>query len=200
MSRGRAVGAAILGMVGGWLLVGGWPGLIAGTLLGAVPLVAAGLSRRQHAEAADPTDPGAYQVAVHLSACLAAGASVVEALDAVAGARNGPMGERLQRVRLALVLGIPGDLAWQPMRGDPGLARIADAVAGATESGLSVSVVLSGVADDLNARRHAELIRRARVAPLRVLGPLGVCFLPAFVLVGILPVVVGLARSMIAVR
>jgi tight adherence protein B len=48
------------------------------------------------------------------------------------------------------------------------------------------------VADDLRESAHAEGQAAARRAGVRIVGPLTLCFLPAFVLLGVVPAVVGL--------
>ena len=41
-------------------------------------------------------------------------------------------------------------------------------------------------------------MERARRAGVQAVGPLAACFLPAFVLVGVVPVVVGVAQALLA--
>ncbi|OEV29597.1 hypothetical protein AN219_15615, partial [Streptomyces nanshensis] len=50
---------------------------------------------------------------------------------------------------------------------------------------------------ELRARRARDASARARRAAVLVTGPLGLCFLPAFLAVGVAPVVLGLARSLL---
>ncbi|NED32958.1 hypothetical protein G3I64_10135, partial [Streptomyces sp. SID8499] len=49
------------------------------------------------------------------------------------------------------------------------------------------------LAADVRAERSRTATARARRAAVLVTGPVGLCFLPAFVAVGVLPVVIGLA-------
>jgi len=52
------------------------------------------------------------------------------------------------------------------------------------------------LARELRERAHAEVESRARSVSTRAAAPLGVCFLPAFVLLGIVPLVAGLVGSL----
>jgi pilus assembly protein TadC len=54
------------------------------------------------------------------------------------------------------------------------------------------------LAADERERARWDALERARRAGVQAVGPLAACFLPAFVLVGVLPVVVGVARSLLA--
>jgi pilus assembly protein TadC len=49
----------------------------------------------------------------------------------------------------------------------------------------------------LRSEADAVATARAERAAVMVAGPLGLCFLPAFVCLGVLPVVVGLADGML---
>jgi pilus assembly protein TadC len=56
--------------------------------------------------------------------------------------------------------------------------------------------VLAHVAEEVRRRRVAELRRRAAAVGPASAAPLGLCFLPAFFLVGIVPTVIGLAGTL----
>jgi hypothetical protein len=47
------------------------------------------------------------------------------------------------------------------------------------------------LADDQRRRSHAEVEARARAVGVKAALPLGVCLLPAFILVGVVPLVAG---------
>ena len=69
-------------------------------------------------------------------------------------------------------------------------------MARAHETGASVRTVVERLAVDLAAQRHVAAQERARTVEVRAAAPLGVCFLPAFVLLGVVPMVVGVFGSM----
>lgn len=189
----RLTAAALLATAIG-LVIGGVPGLA----LGAVTLVAAPAFIRRLTTAAEARAHArrvkeAPQVATLLAACLASGATPERAVRAVADGFDGPTAEGLREVDRALALGESVDRAfarlWPPALGT--------AIARSAETGAALVDVLPGVAADLrrDARTAAEVA--ARSAGVRAVGPLAACFLPAFLLVGVVPVVVGLARSVL---
>jgi Flp pilus assembly protein TadB len=176
------------------LVIGGMLGLA----LGAVTLVAAPAFIRRLSTAAETRAHArrvkdAPHVATLLAACLASGATPEHAVRAVADGFEGPTADGLREVDRALALGEPVDRAfarlWPPALGT--------AIARSAETGAPLVDVLPGVAADLrrDARTTAEVA--ARSAGVRAVGPLAACFLPAFLLVGVVPVVVGLARSVL---
>jgi pilus assembly protein TadC len=52
--------------------------------------------------------------------------------------------------------------------------------------------VLLRVAEDLRATRRAALDQAAKAVGVKAVAPLGLCFLPAFMLLGIVPLVASL--------
>ena len=61
----------------------------------------------------------------------------------------------------------------------------------AAESGASVADAMARLADDLRLSSRAAVEARARAVGVRAALPLGVCLLPAFVLLGVVPLVAG---------
>jgi pilus assembly protein TadC len=135
-----------------------------------------------------------------LGACLAGGAPLTAAADAVGRAVPGPAGHRLLAVAGALQVGTPAATAWQALAaGDPDdvLAPAARTLARAAESGAAVAGVLARLGDDARRQSRAAGAEAARRAGVLAVAPLGLCFLPAFVLLGVVPVVVGLAAPVL---
>jgi len=127
-----------------------------------------------------------------LVACLAAGKAPGPALATVAAAVRGPLARELRTAVAQLDLGADPMDVWQQLAQDPTLGPIGRSFARASRSGSSVTSALSRCADDLRRRRLSAAQAQARSVGVRAAGPLGLCFLPAFVLVGIVPTVVGL--------
>ena len=127
--------------------------------------------------------------------CLEAGAAPVEALSRVAEAMGGPLGARLRAVASTLASG--ADLPQPAGDGDP-LAALLRAVDRATATGAPLADTVRDVATDARERARWQAMERARRAGVQAVGPLAACFLPAFVLVGVVPVVAGIARSLLA--
>jgi Flp pilus assembly protein TadB len=180
--------------LGGFLFIGGLPGLIGGAGIG-VALVVSGrrrepgeVRRRQARITADL--PFAIDLMV---ACLRAGQPVSGAVQAAAEAMGGPLGDRLAWVNGQLRLGARPEAAWSALQSDRPLAPLARGMPRAALSGAPVADVLSRLADDARREVRASSTAAARRVGVQAVAPLGLCFLPAFVFLGIIPVVAGLA-------
>lgn len=73
----------------------------------------------------------------------------------------------------------------------PAAAGFADALATADRYGLPIEPVLDRLAVDVRAERRRANERRARTLPVRLAFPLVVCTLPSFVLLAIVPALLG---------
>ncbi len=183
------------------LLAAAAPVLLVGGALGAVGGVVAAVSvhwvlaRREPAAARRRREQVArgLPVAVDLLAvALAAGAAPSSALRAVAAAVEGPVAEELDGVARGLALGRDPAQVWRDAARRPGLGGLGRAMLRAVESGSSVSDALVRLSEDLRAAAHADAESRARTVGVRAALPLGLCLLPAFVLVGVVPLVAGM--------
>lgn len=65
-------------------------------------------------------------------------------------------------------------------------------LASASESGIRLRDLVALRADNLRERTHRDLEREAERLALRVLLPLGLCILPAFVCIGVIPLLMGM--------
>ena len=66
-----------------------------------------------------------------------------------------------------------------------------DILSGAGTRSVSVSAAVSALGEDLRAASRQRVEQAARTVEVRAAAPLGVCFLPAFVLLGIVPMTAG---------
>ncbi|MEU6481193.1 type II secretion system F family protein [Streptomyces sp. NPDC047017] len=190
----------VLGVVGaGCLLIGGPAGAVAGA-------VGAAALWRWRERATSPPDAGFDTVeaarqlplaADLLAACVAAGAGPVVAAQAVGDALGGPVGEALARGAAEVRLGSGPADAWRGLASIPGAAALARLLERAGESGLPAAAPVARLAADARAERARTATARARRAAVLVTAPVGLCFLPAFVAVGVLPVVIGLAGGVL---
>lgn len=188
--RLRVVGAVAAGSIT-WLVVGGFVGVAAAVL---VTPVAARLLRRIEPRSARRARQAAASelpfAADLLAAALRAGVPVEAAARTTGAGIGGAVGRDLVRVADGLRLGLEPADAWPVLRTVPGAERIVDTVVRSAESGAAVARALERLADDLRGSRAVAVeAAAARVGVLIVL-PLGLCFLPAFVLAGIVPVIV----------
>ncbi|MCF6522578.1 type II secretion system F family protein [Streptomyces sp. JJ36] len=131
-----------------------------------------------------------------LAACLAAGSAPAGAAEAVGRSFGGPLGARLRRAAAELRLGGAPEAAWARFGALPGCADLARCMERAGTTGVPAVEEVSRLATECRARRSRAATARTRRAAVHVTGPLGLCFLPAFLAVGVAPVVLGLAGSL----
>jgi Flp pilus assembly protein TadB len=180
-----AAGLAVAGLIGRWWAIP--VGVLAG--LGAQRF----LSHRQPAEARAARRRAVADLPVCadlLAAALCAGAPVDRAAAAVAEALGGPLGERLEQTSRSLRLGAGPAEAWTHVADVPGASRLAAAAVRSSTSGGALAGALTRLSDDLRSDRTVAAEAAARRAGVLIVLPLGLCFLPAFLLAGLVPVVV----------
>jgi Flp pilus assembly protein TadB len=154
---------------------------------------------RTRTRASTPTDVhGELAAAADLiAASLRAGAPVSTAVLAAGQTLAGPLSPTLQRIGTELRLGVSPGEAWQPLSAIGSARRVVAAACRSAESGAALAGVLTRCADDMRAdAEHARQAKSQRAAVLLVL-PLGLCFLPAFVLAGLVPVVLAVLREVL---
>jgi hypothetical protein len=66
----------------------------------------------------------------------------------------------------------------------------------AQRSGAPVTDEVARLADELDRRSRARVEDRARTVGVKAAVPLGVCLLPSFLLIGVVPLAAGLLRSL----
>ncbi|MFV2173980.1 type II secretion system F family protein [Actinomadura sp. LOL_016] len=132
-----------------------------------------------------------------LAACLRGGTPWQDAVDAVAEAIGGPLAEELERVSAQIRLGADPASAWLALTAEPTLAPLARAAVRAASGGATLAPSLARLARDQRRVARTAAAARARAAGIRVLAPLGLCFLPAFVLLGVVPAVAGIASTIL---
>ncbi|MFC9391316.1 type II secretion system F family protein [Streptomyces venezuelae] len=190
--------AAPLGAAGlGWVLFGAIGGLPAGAL------VAAWVRR---ASMRGPSPAGDEDEAVRhlplaadlLAACASAGAGPGEAAEAVGRSLGGPLGEHLTRTAAELRLGGEPAEVWRRFGAIPGAEGLARCMERAGSSGAPAAEAVARHAAALRSARARAAAARARRAQVLISAPVGLCFLPAFLAVGVAPVVIGLATGLLA--
>jgi len=129
-------------------------------------------------------------VADLLASCMSSGATIQTAVSAVARAVDPPMSEVMAKVELSLSVGAPDP--WSELESSP-LAR---AMRRSTHSGAPLVDVLPVIAEELRRDARVRAEAAAHSAGVRAVLPLVACFLPAFLLIGVVPVVASLAQSL----
>jgi Flp pilus assembly protein TadB len=185
---GIAAGAGTCAFIGGG--IGAAAGIGVAICLGRLP-TASLAAERAGAVVATAAAPLALDL---LAACLEAGESPARALSLVATCVDEPLSGDLSSVGRALDLGATAEQAWAitSLSSVPALRAAADRFVHAEESGAALAPALVAVAESERAKRRAARAIAAKRVGVLAVGPLGLCFLPAFVLVGVVPVVAGL--------
>lgn len=149
-----------------------------------------GVARRD----VDPFDvAAAYDL---FAICLRAGLPVQSAGAAVVDGLPASLAEQLRRSVELLGLGADPDLAWRELEaGD--LAELAILARRTSRAGSSMAAGLHELAGRARERAGDDALAAAERAGVKISGPLGLCFLPAFVCLGIAPVVIGLAGTVL---
>jgi Flp pilus assembly protein TadB len=183
-ARMLAAGAALVAAIA---LIGGMAGITAGVTL-------AGIIATLPARRASPTvPPDEVAIVIDLVAgCLDSGASLPDALAAAGMTSTGLLRERCVGMAKSLRTGAIGIEAWQSWLDDPSLAGFARTAARTTHTGAAAAADFRRTATRVRARHRARAQQRVRQASVWLVLPLGLCFLPAFVLVAVVPIVLGL--------
>lgn len=188
------LGAAVLALAGALVAVFGQ--VVGGVIAVVVaPVAGAGLRawlRRPVPIVADRS----LALALDLTAAaLRAGRPTADALTAAAPAAGGVAADALLRVAGLLRLGADPAQAWSVLARAGSLAPVATAAIRSAESGARLASAFERLAVEIRADAAATAAGRAHRGGVVAMGPLAACFLPSFVCLGVVPVVVGMARA-----
>lgn len=130
-----------------------------------------------------------------LALTLRGGAGLVEAMEAVAARVGGPLGLHLQTVAAAGRWGVDDATAWAsvPTAWQPA----ARALRMAATAGVPPADLLVRAADEVRRAEQQRLEMATATLGVRIVLPLGLVFLPAFVLTTVVPIVLALARQVL---
>ena len=133
-----------------------------------------------------------------LAACALAGMGIDRALRTVAADVPGPLGVAVRETLRALDAGMQRRAAYRVLAERAPVAEVRSLVRAlerAERYGTSIASTLLSQAREMRSRRRAAVEEAARAAPVKMLFPLVVCFLPAFILLTVAPVVLTALRS-----
>jgi Flp pilus assembly protein TadB len=175
-------------------LGGAVTGVLSGAVAGAAGVAAARWSGiRDDRTGLDDSDLAAgWEL---LAVCLEAGLPVAVAVAAAADPLTGPVGLALRRTAGLLELGADPATAWGSAEKLPTLATFARAAGRSASTGAALAQVARAESDRLRGTALDSAQSRAQRAGVLITGPLGLCFLPAFLVLGVAPVVIGLATA-----
>jgi Flp pilus assembly protein TadB len=196
MHRWRWLWSLLSGLAAAMFVSGTW-GVVIGVASAALTWCWIGRSEpasvRRSREAAERELPGVVHL---LGAALESGCDVAASLQLVCDALPGPATRLLETVPARLGLGVAADAAWRPVLDSPELAPLGRSMLRASRSGASVTDEVGRLADELDRRARARMEDRARTVGVKAAVPLGLCLLPSFLLIGVVPLVIGLVRSL----
>ena len=95
-----------------------------------------------------------------------------------------------------ITLGVDPEGAWRALETDPALAPLGRTLARSARTGEPIADALERLGEELSARARGDTEDAARRVGVRAAVPLGLCLLPAFLLIGIVPVVAGLVTDL----
>lgn len=128
------------------------------------------------------------------AALLRAGVGIEAAVDRLA--RTVPGAGPLAAVHRAITAGASWELAWSGQSAQ--LAELGVQLSFAHATGAPTAELLHVSARQLRTRRRHESQRRAEELGVKMVLPLGICFLPAFILLGVIPVIIGLLPQIVS--
>lgn len=183
-----------------------WAAVLLASAVLALPRVS--IARAQHGSELSrgtrvPTaDVDALAVAASLdvlAACLRSGMAVSTAAAAVAESAPAAMAASLSRAADLLALGAEPGRAWSSSVGaeDAHVQAFLRMARRSASSGTALAQGVEELAVQMRGEATDAASARAERAAVLMAGPLGLCYLPAFLCLGIVPVVAGLAGEVL---
>ncbi len=133
------------------------------------------------------------------AAVLRSGRPLADALTLAAPAAAAPSAELLLRVAGLARLGASAQDAWSLVPGSHPLRPLAMSAVRSATSGIRLADAFELHAAEIRAEATAAATARAQRAGISAMAPLAACFLPSFVCLGVVPIVVGMATRALGV-
>lgn len=121
---------------------------------------------------------------------FASGSSLAAGLAAVG--QHFPGCAPLERVAVYLRLGLDWDSAWEHTGDDPQLCQLATELRFVYASAVPSAHMLTTAATALRANRKRLAEQLAQELAIRLVLPTGLCLLPSFILLGVIPMILAL--------
>lgn len=131
-----------------------------------------------------------------ISVCLSAGSPLPVAVEHVAAVSAEPTKGFLSEVAAQLRIGRNGDVVWRELADDPTWGPVARDLARSVAAGTAVVETLQIHAVEARKRATEQRLKAARSVGVKSVLPLMACFLPAFVLVSVVPILASLFDQM----
>jgi tight adherence protein C len=155
--------------------------------------------RKQVAARRAAIDRHVLELVELLLAVIEAGLPPATAVGRSGGLLHGPLGAEVDRVGKEISLGLDWRAALEQSAArteSESMATLASALGRAHRFGTSPRTTLRGIATELRAKRRARAEELARRAPVKMLFPLVLLILPAFLLLTVGPVLLATVRSL----
>lgn len=131
-----------------------------------------------------------------VAAMLDAGAGIGRSLELVAAVSSPRSRDALRPVVSALAIGADWETAWRSSSARlPGILELRDALGFAALTGAPSSAILYAQAARLRRERFRAAEKRAASLGVKLVVPLGLCSLPAFICLGVVPVLLALVPA-----
>ena len=127
--------------------------------------------------------------------CVSAGLAFPAALAKVSEIQSGPVPEEFLRVRAEVQLGKDRNEALREMADRmkvDALRNFVNAVSQVDRFGIPISAALQEQSKELRAERKARGREKAQKVPIKILGPVMLCFLPCVLLIVLGPAIIGI--------
>lgn len=133
-----------------------------------------------------------------MAAAMEAGLPLRNATRKVLAVISGPLADDLDQLMTSIDLGRSDADAWRSLRTHPVLDRVALDLARSVESGTMIVASLRHHAVVARRSRRGALEARARTVGVKSVPPLVSCFVPAFLLIGVVPTGAALFQSFLS--
>jgi len=131
-----------------------------------------------------------------VAAMLDAGSGIGRSLELVAAAASPEYSRSLRPVVGAMAIGADWDTAWRSSEArSPEILALRDALGFAALTGAPSSAILYAQAARMRRERFRSAEKRAASLSVKLVIPLGLCSLPAFICLGVVPVLLALVPS-----
>lgn len=131
-----------------------------------------------------------------LNGSLKAGLPLINALEVVGQLLTSSLRADIDRVYSLLLLGAAPAQAWAGLRNDPQLHLLAQAISSAQEDGRSLAIVIERVSTLSYEETLKRTRERVKSLSVKLALPVGLCFLPSFLIGGIGPIVYSFFASL----
>lgn len=189
LATGAAVSFAAAGL--GWIAILAGVGAAVASFVVLGRLLDAGEERRRASFTADLP-----QVCDLLVSCLQAGLPLPSATAAVTSSLRCPLTEELDEALAKIALGIDEARVWGELAVHPPLVAFGRELSRGAATGVALTQRIAELGAEARRVAAAAVEVRARRVGVHSVMPLMLCFLPAFVLLGLVPVIGGFIANL----